>query len=105
MDFVLAPAACIVWRYESPDTIVRLFELHLFDVVVAVGHSTQPSGDYVAMRGRFGQWLPLLFAVIAALEGWLTLGLLAQSSLMTGAALRGIREKVGAALGGARDVK
>jgi len=47
-----------------------------------------------AMREtRFGKWLPLLFAVVTAVDGWLALGLLAPSTVMAAAVFTKLRGK------------
>ncbi|MGO9931387.1 MAG: hypothetical protein ACLPV8_06200 [Steroidobacteraceae bacterium] len=43
---------------------------------------------------RFGKWLPLFFVVMAAVDGWLTLGSLGQSTVIAAAVLRRLRVKV-----------
>ena len=46
------------------------------------------------MANRLGQWLPLLVAATTALDGWLTLGSLAQSTAVAAAVIRRLRGKV-----------
>jgi hypothetical protein len=46
---------------------------------------------------RLGKWLPLLFAVMTAVDGWLALGSLAQSTVIAAAVLRRLTGKVRAA--------
>ncbi len=54
----------------------------------------------IAMIGsRFGKCLPLFFVVTAAVDGWLTLGSLGQSTVIAAAVLRGLRVKVRTAAG------
>jgi hypothetical protein len=43
---------------------------------------------------RLGKWLPLVFAVMTALDGWLALGSLAQSTVIATAVLRRLSGKV-----------
>jgi hypothetical protein len=54
---------------------------------------------------RFGNWLPLLIALTATVEGWFVLGPLAQMTVTAAAVLRclnGISSKM---LGGRSDTK
>ena len=44
-------------------------------------------------ESRLGKWLPLLFAVMTAVDGWLVLGLLAQSTVMAAAVFKRLRGK------------
>jgi hypothetical protein len=53
---------------------------------------------------RLGKWLPLLFAVTTAVDGWLTLGSLAQSTVIAAAVLRRLRGKVRATASGTNDL-
>jgi hypothetical protein len=63
----------------------------------------QASG--IAMIGsRFGRWLPLLFVVTAAVDGWLTLGTLGQSTVIAAALLRRLRVKVRSVAGRTDDL-
>ena len=43
---------------------------------------------------RLGKWLPLLLAATTAVDGWLTLGSLAQSTVIAAAVLRRLGGKV-----------
>ena len=43
------------------------------------------------MENRLGKWLPLLFAVMTAMDGWLALGSLAQSTLVAAALFKRLR--------------
>jgi hypothetical protein len=43
---------------------------------------------------RLAKWLPLLFAVTTAVDGWLTLGSLAQSTVIAAAVLRRLSGRV-----------
>jgi len=62
-------------------------------------------GSGIAMIGsRFGKWLPLLFVVMAAVDGWLTLGSLGQSTVIAAAVLRRLRVKVGTVAGRTDDL-
>jgi hypothetical protein len=48
-----------------------------------------------AMIGkRLGKWLPLLFAVMTAVDGWLALGSLAQSTVIAAAVFKRLRGNV-----------
>jgi hypothetical protein len=42
---------------------------------------------------RLGKWLPLLFAATTAVDGWLTLGSLTQSTVIAAAVLRRLTGK------------
>jgi hypothetical protein len=42
---------------------------------------------------RLGKWLPLLFAMMTAADGWLAFGSLAQSAVMALAVLRRVSGK------------
>lgn len=44
--------------------------------------------------GRSGDWPAMLFAVTAAVDGWLTLGLVPQSTLIAAAVLRRLARKM-----------
>jgi hypothetical protein len=46
------------------------------------------------MGNRLGKWVPLVFAVMTAIDGWLTLGSLAQSTVIAAAVLRRLTGKV-----------
>jgi hypothetical protein len=43
------------------------------------------------IASRLVKWLPLLFAVMTAVDGWLALGSLAQSTLIAAAVLRRLK--------------
>lgn len=45
-------------------------------------------------ESRLDRWLPLLFAMMTAVEGWLVLGSLAQSTLIAAALLKRLRGKL-----------
>ena len=53
---------------------------------------------------RLGKWLPLVLAAITAVDGWLTLGPLAQSTLIAAAVLRRLGGKVGTAASRSNDL-
>ena len=46
------------------------------------------------MASRLGKWLPLVFAAMTAVDGWLALGSLAQSTVIAIAVLRRLTGKV-----------
>lgn len=48
---------------------------------------------------RLGKWLPLAFALMAAMDGWLAFGSLAQSTLMAAAIWRRLTGKIGVTSG------
>jgi hypothetical protein len=52
---------------------------------------------------RLGKWLPLIFSVLTALDGWLAFGSFAQSTLMAAAIVRRLTSKVGSVAGRAID--
>jgi len=54
--------------------------------------SSRSSGAMIG--SRLGKWLPLLFAATTAIDGWLTLGSLAQSTVIAAAVLRRLGGKV-----------
>jgi hypothetical protein len=115
------------------DTIVQSLYGRFFDVMNAALHLPSPSesaviampsmpirhasaahscpsvslagkGCNVAVKGgRFGSLLPVLLAVTTAVDGWLTVGPLAQSALMGAAMLRRLRRIVRTVLGGTSD--
>jgi hypothetical protein len=43
---------------------------------------------------KFGKWLPLLFAMTTAVDGWMTLGSLAGSTAIAAAVLRRLKVKM-----------
>jgi hypothetical protein len=51
------------------------------------------------IRSRLGKCLPLFFAVMMAVDGWLALGPLTQSTVIAAAALRRLTGKVRSAPG------
>lgn len=53
---------------------------------------------------RLGKWLPLLFAVMTMLNGWLALGSLAQSTAIVAAVLRRLSGKLSAAVTGVNNL-
>jgi hypothetical protein len=55
-------------------------------------------------ESRFGKWLPLLFAVMTAVDGWLALGLLAQSTVMAAELIKRLRGKGRIAVAEANDL-
>jgi hypothetical protein len=55
------------------------------------------------MENRLSRWLPLLFAVMTAVDGWLALGSLTQSTVIAATVFKRLRGKVRIALGGAGD--
>jgi hypothetical protein len=56
------------------------------------------------MENKLGRWLPLLFAVMTAIDGWLALGSLAQSTVLAAAVFKRLRGKARIAPGGAGDL-
>jgi len=52
---------------------------------------------------RLGNWLPLLIALTAAVDGWLMLGLLAQATLTATAVIRRLRGTTSKAPGRTND--
>jgi hypothetical protein len=54
---------------------------------------------------KVGHWLPLLLAVTTAVDGWLVLGPLAQSTLMAAAVLRKLKGTMSAAAGRTSEVE
>lgn len=48
---------------------------------------------------RVAKWLPLILAATTAVDGWFTLGPLAQSTLVAAAAYRRLKVKVKTAFG------
>jgi hypothetical protein len=54
---------------------------------------------------RFGNWLPLLIALTAAVEGWFMLGPLAQMTLTAAAVLKRLKGASIKRLGGRSDTK
>ena len=53
---------------------------------------------------RFARWLPLLFAVMTAVDGCLALGLLAQSTVMAAELIKRLRGKGRIAVAEANDL-
>jgi hypothetical protein len=56
------------------------------------------------IESRLGKWLPLLFAVMTAVDGWLAFGSLAQSTVVAAAVLRRLCGKVRPAVSGTNDL-
>jgi hypothetical protein len=56
------------------------------------------------MGSRLGKWVPLVFAVMTAIDGWLTLGSLAQSTVIAAAVLRRLTGRVRALSGRANEL-
>jgi hypothetical protein len=81
-------------------SICRTFAAQFGPIAASLGQKC------IAMRdGRFGNWLPLLLAATTALNGWLLLGPLAQSTLMAAAVLRRLRRAMGTARGRTNEVE
>lgn len=55
------------------------------------------------IASRLGKWLPLFFAVTAAVDGWLTLGSLGPSTVIAAAVIRRLRVKAGPVAGRTED--
>lgn len=51
-------------------------------------------------KTRLGRWIPWVFAVMTAVDGWLALGSLAQLTVMVSALLKRLRGEQKAAAGG-----
>jgi hypothetical protein len=47
--------------------------------------------ERVMIENRLGKWLPLLFAMMTAFDGWLALGSLAQSIVIAAAVFKRLR--------------
>jgi hypothetical protein len=47
--------------------------------------------ENAVIGSKLGKWLPLLFAMIIAIDGWVTQGSLAQSTAMVAALFRRLR--------------
>jgi hypothetical protein len=45
----------------------------------------------IIKESRFGNWLPLILAATSAVDGWLILGPVAQSTLIAAAVIRRLR--------------
>ena len=45
----------------------------------------------VMKESRFGNWLPLILAATSAIDGWVILGPVAQSTLIAAAVIRRLR--------------
>jgi hypothetical protein len=106
------------------NTIVQSLDCHFFDLISRALHllrplettviampptpirrasaaRIRPVASSMAQRrnvatrgGRSGNWLPLLLAATMAVDGWLTLGPLAQSTLIAAAVLRRLRSTI-----------
>ena len=122
-------------QYESVvHTIVQSPDRHLFDLMGRASHVCSPlEGTMIAVplmsicrtfaaqfgpiaaslgqrciamrEGRFGNWLPFLLAATTALNGWLLLGPLAQSTLMAAEVFRRLRRAMGTARGRTNEVE
>lgn len=120
-------------RYEGPvNTIVQSHNCRLFDVITtltliqligasrdcrttkadlprlecavrAISWSLRERRNLAMKDVRLGNWLPLLIALTAAVDGWLMLGLLAQATLTATAVIRRLRGTTSKAPGRTND--
>jgi hypothetical protein len=90
----------------SENTVIAMPSMPIRRALAAhirpVASSMAQERNVATIGGRSGNWLPLLLAATTAIDGWLTLGPLAQSTLIAAAVLGRLRGKISAAYRGLR---
>jgi hypothetical protein len=86
---VLCPSENTVIAMPSMP-ICRALAVHIRPVASSMAQKR----NVATIGGRSGNWLPLLIAATTAVDGWLTLGPLAQSTLIAAAVLRRLRSTI-----------
>jgi hypothetical protein len=75
----------------SPSTpILYVLAAHIRSTVSSIGQT----GKAAISGGRFHDWPALFLPTMAAIHGWLTIGLVPQSTLMVAAVLRRLSGKM-----------